>query len=90
MIHCQKCRLQYIGSTVSNIKNRIDHHRASLKSGTSPVYKHFQSKGHKELDFQFWGLERVKGDIFILRVRERFWIDKFQTIEKGLNSNRTT
>ena len=90
VIQCVKCKIQYIGSTVGNIKSRIDQHRANLTSGTSPLYKHFQTNGHKESDFQFWGLEHVKGDVFILRVRERFWIDKFQVIEKGLNHNRTS
>ena len=56
------------------------------------LYKHFQSNGHwtSEEDFQYFGIEVVCGDIFILRQREQYWIQQLQTIYKGLNSNRST
>ena len=43
----------------------------------------------QHVKFQFLAIEEVFGDDFILAARETFWIDKLQTIRKGLNSNRT-
>ena len=36
-----------------------------------------------------FAIEVVKGDVFTLEARERYWIDKLCTITRGLNSNRT-
>ena len=71
------------------LRIRIDSHRTGMRNGTKKLYTHFQSRGHSETDFQFWGIEIVMGDILTVRRRERMWIDIFQVIEKGLNINRT-
>ena len=58
----------------------MDKHREKLRTGTTKLYQHFQSRGHNESDFHFYGIELVKGDIITLRIREKMWIDKFQVI----------
>ena len=51
------------------------------------LYQHFS--GHSVNDKKFFAIEVVKGDVFTLEARERYWIDKLCTITRGLNSNRT-
>ena len=89
LIECRKCKAQYIGSTVDILRSRIDNHRSKLRNGTNKLYTHFQGRGHSEVDFQFFGIEIVFGDIFILREREWMWISKLDVIKRGLNANRT-
>ena len=88
IIECKKCKLQYVGSTIDILRNRMDSHRSGIRNGTKNLYTHFQSRGHSETDFQFWGVELVIGDIQTLRQRERMRIDYCQVIEKGLNTNK--
>ena len=57
------------------------------KSNT--LYQHFSTNGHTHADLLIYGIEKVHGDDYTLAARERYYIDKFETIYKGLNSNRT-
>ena len=52
-------------------------------------YQHFSSNVHSVNNMKFFAIEVVKGDVFTLEARERYWIDKLCTITRGLNSNRT-
>ena len=55
----------------------------------SKLYRHFATNGHSHADMLIFGIEKVHGDAFVLAARERYYIDKLETIYRGLNSNRT-
>jgi len=90
VVECRKCSKQYVGKTTSAFKTRMNAHRSAIgKSGTS-LARHFESAGHSSQDFFAYGIEIVVGrDPFILGARERMWIDRLDTISRGLNCNRT-
>ena len=48
------------------------------------LYQHFSSNGHSINDMKFFAIEVVKGDVFTLEARERYWIDKLCTITKRI------
>ena len=93
MIECRKCQVQYVGKSVQSLMNRGRQHIQALESLTNnkdtKFYRHFSTAGHTHADMSFLAIEKVHGDEFVLATRERFWIDKMQTISKGLNSYRT-
>ena len=65
-------------------------HRSAIGKASSALGKHFESPGHSTKDFMAYAIEIVVGgDVFTLGARERFWIDRLDTISRGLNSNRT-
>ena len=53
---------------------------------TSKMYAHFTSKGHTTRDFRIFGIEQIFGDEFTSMTRERFFIDRADTIRNGLNT----
>ena len=73
--------------------NRGRQHILAVESLTqakdTKLYKHFSTAGHSHADMTILAIEKVYGDEFVLAARERFWIDKLQTVYKGLNSYRT-
>ena len=91
IIECRKDHLQYVGKSVQTLMDRGRQHIQLAQSRTHPnkLYQHFSTNGHTHADMLIFGIERVHGDDFVLAARERYYIDKFQTIYKGLNSNRT-
>ena len=91
LLECKKCGQQGVGKTTQNLMARAGQHRRAVLNGdgSQKMYQHFQSRGHTTSDMRFLAIEQVFGDDFILAARETFWIDKLQTIRKGLNSNRT-
>ena len=66
-------------------KNR---HEGDHRS-TSKMYAHFSSRGHTTADFRIFGVEQIFGDDFVSLTRERFLINRADTIRKGLNTYRT-
>ena len=61
---------------------------------TKSVGVHFRGPGHSHADMVALAIEKVRSkDRFVLEARERYWIDKYQTvkdktvdiIEHGLN-----
>ena len=58
-------------------------------ASNNKLYQHFTSMGRDHTDMLVYAIEVVHGDDFVLAARERYYIDKLQTIYKGLNSNRT-
>ena len=58
------------------------------------MYEHFQQRGHTVQDMRFIAIEAVQGrfknDEETLSTRERFWIDRLQTISSGLNTYHTS
>ena len=92
VIECRRCLIQYGGSTEQQYKLRCNQWRSdiriNIKSGD--VIEHFNSKGHKlERDFRMVPIEKVHGDLLTLKIRERMYIDLYDLIESGMNSNRT-
>ena len=91
LLECKKCGQQGVGKTTQSLMVRAGQHRRAVLNGDSSqkMYQHFQTRGHSETDMRFIAIEQVFGDEYILAARETFWIDKLQTIRKGLNTNRT-
>mgnify|MGYP000492246596 FL=1 len=90
VVECRKCGRQYVGKTVNTFKARMNSHRSAIGKSTSALAKHFESTGHSSRDFMAYAIEIVVGgDVFTLGARERMWIDRLDTISRGLNSNRT-
>ena len=62
-------------------------------SHAAKMYEHFQQRGHSCSDMRFIAIEVVQGrfenDEDTLSTRERYWIDKLQTITNGLNTYHT-
>ena len=56
---------------------------------TSKMYSHFSTNGHTSKDMRIYAIEEVFGDEFTLQARERFYINKADTVRKGLNTYRT-
>ena len=90
MIECQKdgCKKRYIGHTKRKLKKRLAEHRGYVinrKGGRVTGY-HFNSRGHSVSDLAITVLEIVESNkIGLLEERERFFIQKFNTILEGLN-----
>ena len=53
------------------------------------LYRHFATNGHSHADMKIFAIEKVHGDAFVLAARERYYMDKMETVYRGLNSNRT-
>jgi peptide-methionine (R)-S-oxide reductase len=104
-IHCQKCGMQYVGKTTQKFKTRVTQHQNSVRTADrgknstdkekkdikiGPVAEHFNQKSHTMADMLFFAFEKVQnGDPFIVGARERFYIDKMEVLERGINKNRT-
>ena len=90
MIECRKerCKQRYIGHTRRKLKKRLAEHRGyviSRKEGRV-TGTHFNSRGHSVSDLTVTVLEIVESNkLEILEKRERFFIQKFNTILEGLN-----
>ena len=92
MIECLKCQLQSIGSSITTLRQRNSGWRSDIKINTKidKVISHFNRKDHNiSRDFRMTAMEKVYGNIDILRLRERMYIDHFDLIEHGLNTKRT-
>ena len=87
---CAKCGLQSVGKTSQSLQARGGQHRRAVEKGTeknthsAKMYEHFQQRGHSVTDMKFIAIEVVQGrfenDEDTLSTRERYWIDKLQTI----------
>ena len=94
---CSKCGLQSVGKTGQNLQSRGGQHRRAVEKGfdkkknvnVAKMYEHFESRGHSAKDMKFFAIEEVSGDEFVLGARETYWIDKLNTVMKGLNTYRT-
>ena len=92
IIECRRCLLQYGGSTEQKYRLRCDQWRSDIKinSKLSQVIEHFNSKGHEvKRDFRMMPIEKVHGDRDTLRIRERYYNDKYGLLESGMNTKRT-
>ena len=99
VVYCITCRRggrlcpahpQYIGETGKEAKERFRGHRGTITqpsqaNTTAPVGVHFRSNGHSLCDLEFIPIEKVHGDNMTRKVREHFLINKFDSVNKGLN-----
>ena len=90
VVECRKCGKQYVGKTTNSFKSRMSAHRSAIGRSASSLARHFEGPGHSSSDFLAFAIEKViGGDVFTLGARERMWIDRLDTISRGLNTNRT-
>ena len=98
LCECAKCGIQSVGKTSQTLQARGGQHRRSVENGTNQsnhtkMYEHFRQRGHSSSDMRFMAIEavqgRFRGDEDTLAARELVWIDRLQTIDKGLNTYRT-
>ena len=95
-IECDICTLaQYLGKT-GNIKTRGRQHVNAIdmkdENGNhvhnNKLYEHFRKPGHSHRNMRIFALEQVFGDENILKAREDHWIQRCNTVHKGLNTYR--
>ena len=97
IIECRKCptRPQYVGKSIRCLMNRGREHINAVDKGnfegssSGKMYQHFTTNNHSSRDMMIFGIEVVHGDSVITTVRERYWMQKLDTIHRGLNSNLT-
>ena len=103
-ILCLRCDMQYVGKTTMQMKTRASQHRRNVElarldklkgkddpaTKITPVAQHFSQRNHSEADMFFFAIEKViNSDPHVIGTRERFYIDRMQVLEKGINRNRT-
>ena len=87
-ISCKRCpNIEYIGQTSQSAVRRFTNHRSDVTSKLDkPVAEHFNLPSHDKSDMIFIPFEKLrKKDATLLNVRERFWINKKETLLHGLN-----
>jgi hypothetical protein len=88
LITCTKCKLQYVGETSQQLRERMTGHRSCINlNKNTPIGIHFNSIGHNINNFSVTPIEIVQSDkINDRRAREYYWQLKLGTIfPKGLN-----
>ena len=90
LIECKKerCKQRYIGHTKRKLKIRLAEHRGYVINNHKKrvTGAHFNTPGHSLSDLSIIALEHIElSEIDLLVERERFFIDKFNTIREGLN-----
>ena len=98
LITCQKCSLQYVGSTVTKFRLRFNNHKSRIRrhgrmgpaerERDDVLYQHFWSEGHNGLsDMKIQLIDRVNGEEQ-LREKEGQWAYRLNTLDPhGLNDN---
>ena len=89
LIECQKenCKKRYIGETKRWLRKRLADHRGNVRDGLDTATgAHFNSTGHSLSNMKITILEQVrKQDDLYRKERERYFIQKFDTYNNGLN-----
>ena len=81
-------RCEYIGLTTRPYRNRLSEHKQYVISHMldKPSGFHFNQPGHTLSQLSGLVLERVRSsDPFVLKAREFYYIQKFDTYNNGLN-----
>ena len=82
---------QYGGETEREVKHRCREHKATIanayhRNTKTTVGQHFRSKGHSLDNFCMVPIEKIRSeDPFVRKTRERYYINKFNLIQEGLN-----
>ena len=87
-LRANKVGSNYIGLSRRRFYKRLSEHRDYPKAGRTdePSGHHFSLPGHTVSDLQGLAIEHVKNkDPFVLKAREAFLIQKFDSYKKGLN-----
>ena len=60
LIRCKRCKVQYVGSTITRFRTRINNHKSRVNADgnlnedqrgkNELIYQHFNSDGHRGLD----------------------------------------
>ena len=95
---CNKCRLQYIGSTTTDFKVRFRNHKSAMitKKKTCEVAVHFNKTPHDLSDFSFQCIDQVQGTANnstniekLLITKEAYWSAQlFSLAPFGLNKRQ--
>lgn len=97
LISCNKCKLQYVGSTATAFKTRFRNHKSSMITNkkTCEVAIHFNSLTHSLTDFDFICIEGIRNvesshsTEQILLTREAYWSAQLFTLyPNGLNKRK--
>uniref|UniRef100_A0A1X7SPB1 GIY-YIG domain-containing protein n=1 Tax=Amphimedon queenslandica TaxID=400682 RepID=A0A1X7SPB1_AMPQE len=86
LITCSKCHKQYVGKTSKTLRERVFHHRSSIKNNQARyICKHFNLPGHSLANFKIQVIDR-KENATDLQNQEEHWIKLLDTLHpKGLN-----
>ena len=92
LVSCNKCNLQYVGSTSNPFKVRFRNHKSDMlrNKKSCELAIHFNKLPHNLQDFQFIVIETIQnttGDLErILLTREGYWAAQLSTLQPfGLN-----
>ena len=83
----ENCKKTYAGETKRFLRNRLDTHRGYVNNFVdNTTGTHFTQPGHTLANIQIVALEQVKKNCELYRKeREEYFIQKFNTVMKGLN-----
>ena len=99
LVYCITCKRggrvcpthpQYIGETSKSLRERLRGHRGTVVqpsqvNTSAPVGLHFRQSNHSVCDLEIVPIERNRRDNITRKVRESFFIKKYDTVENGLN-----
>ena len=88
LITCMKCLMQYVGETKRRLKDRLAEHQGYVRNQdlTKATGQHFNTRGHSIYDMHITILEHVRNaDEVFRKIREKMYINLFNTKEKGMN-----
>ena len=84
-------RCEYVGKSTRSFSCRLAEHKyyAMSDNQEQPSGRHFNSGSHSVADLKGCILESVKSrDKHVLHMRERYYIQKFDTYRNGLNQEQ--
>lgn len=93
LIACNRCRLQYVGSS-KDFKRRFANHKSHMKhnKNTCEVAKHFNSAPHSLDEFEFVIIEQIRNQGNLERAllnREAYWTSQLRCLfPYGLNKRK--
>jgi hypothetical protein len=94
LITCKKCKLQYVGETSRQLRDRMNDHRSAIKlNKNTPIGLHFNLPEHTPLDLTVTPIELIKEfdprKSHSLRLkREHYWQQKLGTTYPiGINNS---
>jgi len=89
LITCTKCSIQYVGETGQNLRDRINNHKSTIRTGKkTPISIHFNSTEHTIDHLSVVPIEILfTNNLLHRRTREFYWQLRLGTIfPKGLNN----